>query len=372
MGLIKPWHVRHGAHKTAALSAHVFATTEAAKATIARARRLVKHPHKVNNPLPPHLVTESLHTTGDCLASNLPLPGIYRPCLYGPGVGGSTMSYTTALPEVFLWLLCARLGRWGNFSHPAFPSQTYNYNFRNPRDDGEDTDNDDIPLTVPTTTKAVKAPKATAAARTAAKAATKAAKVATAAVTAAAVKAAKTALVKSRAHVVYSPTCEACTKVIPASGGDLVHFCTECPNIHLVTLRNAIFGNGHWARLISPVIDGLYHALKLTTPVNVTEAIHNLNFMSPEGIFITRRVLLSAPWSTAMARPDWLLARLLALQFERDMPDGQARHLADPWATTAHYILTSICTKWWEYTPLATQLTLHNAGHRIQALEVNI
>jgi hypothetical protein len=221
-------------------------------------------------------------------------------------------------------------------------------------------------------TKAVKAPKATAAARAAAKAATKAAKVASAAATATAAKAAKTAIIKSRAQVIYSPICEACATMIPTSGGDLIHFCTECPNIHLVMLRNAIFGDGHWARLISPVIDGLYHALKLTTPVNVTEAIRNLDYMSPEGIFITRRVLMSAPWSTTMTRPDWLLARLLALQFERDMPDGQARHLADPWAITAHYILKSICTKWWEYIPLATQLTLHNAGHQIQSLEVNI
>ena len=355
MGLLKLWYVRYEAHTTANLAAHTDSVAQVIRFARARTLLIARKPHKAALPPAPHQIAINLHQL-DTRVNILPHHDYYRPSLYGPGTGGSILSYTSALPHIFLWLHRARMGREGIFLHPAYPARPPHAKLSKPPNGTPG-----MAIIAPPR-RVAGATKLTPAERAATKAATKAAKEATAAALVKAEKTAQDTRTITRARVAYSPTCEACL-LTPTNGGDLAHFCTTCPAPQFAMLRAALFDHKGWADIITAVVDGLYDARKSTTPQYITSAIHRLDYLSPEGLFITRRVVMSAPWSAAMTHPDWALSRYLGLQFECDIPKGRAHLLADPWAYAAHEILSTVCTDWWKTIAPDQLLTLHIAGH---------
>jgi hypothetical protein len=84
-----------------------------------------------------------------------------------------------------------------------------------------------------------------------------------------------------------------------------------------------------------------------SVPADIVDAIYQLEHDSPEGIFITSRIVTGRPWPQASAADDWHVARRLGETFDKAIITGKAGPFADVWAVNARTILKTVCKNWW-------------------------
>ena len=171
-----------------------------------------------------------------------------------------------------------------------------------------------------------------------------------------------------RYRVIYRFTaCNLCG----VAGGDLVHMCTVCQHPPMVARREAALGGGKWAAHIISIFSATAaaHGRSGILPDHLREAAQAPGLpLSPEGIFITERVLTGSPWPASAVPPDWIVAYRLGTLFDKPINSsaGAIGRLADTWAGIAYTVLLDVCVGWCALLPDQERAALLAAGFRVR------
>jgi len=167
------------------------------------------------------------------------------------------------------------------------------------------------------------------------------------------------------AAIFADTTCNLCRR----DGGDLAHFCTTCTHPAMRRRRTDALGNGKWRVAVTAIAEAIHDAhRRAALPGYLRDAIGALDADSPEGTFITTRLITCSPWRATAADPTWTVAHRLGVMFDLPLKvGGHATRWADTWAHTAHTILSSIGAKWWTLLSAAERARLVAAGFDIPA-----
>lgn len=323
-----PYHIKTRATRLARYAAYNVWQKDIRAYVRGEERKLLAEPHRAFKTPPPTLFIIRLHNMDAPVdREQFPRPGMYRPALYGAGVGASILGHTRMRQHKYVPLFRARLGRSALFEWPYWPiprrdytrarrTKTYSAN-----EEGidqllrDEVVRANVDVTEPTTARFV---------------------------------------------TIFGETqCNLCG----SDGGDLVHLCTTCPAT--AGRRDIAFGNGRWAATVAGVIEALYNTQRhATAPAWLRGAIHALPLASPECHFITARLITCTPWLRTAADPSWVVATRLGELFEKDMPLATVAQFADTWAEAALDFAVTIGVEWWKLLSAAARNNLERAGHR--------
>ena len=262
---------------------------------------------------PPFLFRIQLHNLLDPVQDcELPQPGLFRPSLYGGGVGIPTTSMADRhkRPLAHVLLQRALLGRTGLFSAPFLP-------FIRTRETGVKRKRTD------TTVVQLKFEK--------------------------------------RSKSIFTDTdCNLCGN----PQGDFIHLCTLCTHPAMVRRQEAALGNGRWGAYVSAITCTLYKAHSMPYPLAwLLVAIANLDVQSCEARFITAWLITGYAWPASSTEPEWRIATALGRLFDKDVPLSNYRPVATTWVTSQHAILSTVCLGWWKFLSPTERVRLEADGH---------